>query len=200
MGREGMEPGFGVYGDEAKGPCTAPTFDHQMRPPPTKGLRTAPTRAYHPPFRQRSPALRIIISGNSTFVYQFDIATVYAEGQAVLLTRAEARALNRLRADHIQRNRSLMVKRAEQESPDGLLLRSQLDELQSNLAEYDAQYEFSDPEDEPERLGSIEQAKAQLRCEMGLGDDPVDEAGLEAEARRRLLARRKISERALQEL
>ena len=124
-------------------------------------------------------SINIIVS-----YYQFSISAPYQPGPHTL-TVGEASALNALRADHLRKIASRRV--ADLTEPNRLLSPSQLSSIQFTLAECEDIFEFK-----PRRLDdSNRKSLLQQEREAVLNEKHPKSANrdLEAEARRRLLAR-----------
>lgn len=70
----------------------------------------------------------------------FDVSAPYAEGHTV--TEAEAKALNQVRAENIRNNMAKQVKAAKEQHGEELPS-NVLNDLASQIAEYDRDYEFT---------------------------------------------------------
>ena len=122
------------------------------------------------------PVMNIIVS-----YYQFSISAPYQPGPHTL-TVGEASALNALRADHLRKIASRRV--ADLTEPNRLLSPSQLSSIQFTLAECEDIFEFKPRRlDDPNRKSLLQQEREAVSNEKSANRD------LEAEARRRLLAR-----------
>lgn len=102
--------------------------------------------------------------------YTFQLSAPFVEG--TVLTKAEAQALNDLRAENIQNNIRRMISDATARLPEGELLpQAELDELQSKLTQYDLSYQFVEKHQPRPRIGDIEaeaRAVAKERAEAEL--------------------------------
>lgn len=141
--------------------------------------------------------MQIFISGPSGWLYSFNVTERYAAGQALLLSRAEARVLNQLRGENVAKNKSRLVRRLELEEPDGLLTEGLLAEVQREVEDYDGRYAFSETIEPIQRQGDLEREAGEAAKVLGL---TPEHPNCRAEARRRLLATRGLAKKALEAL
>lgn len=134
----------------------------------------------------------IFFTSLSGLVYQFSIQDRYQAGQAIVLSRGEARALNLMRADNVTRNKSRLVKKHEPE--DGIISDQDLQVIQQELDAYDGRYQFSENGQDNQRMGDIEREAIEASKVLGL---PPENQACREMARKRLLAKRGIARRAL---
>lgn len=148
--------------------------------------------------------------------YTFILTEPWAEGQ--VLDSATAKVLNDLRGENIGNNLRRMVKDAQARAGHGELIAQEvLDQLQTDIAQYDAEYQFKlkpsgaklgDIEAEcrvvaaervqvASRFNGVELTEEELEAQIDLN------AGLPTvveEARARVLARRRTSAETLADL
>lgn len=149
--------------------------------------------------------------------YSFTLSSPFTEGS--VLTKAEAQALNALRAENIRNNTS---KRVEQElaklPPGELLSPAQLESLQGVIAQYDRNYKFPLRHVARPRKGELEEMAedvARERVEQQCRQQGVTLAEpeltarvaefaalpvVQEEARRRLRERTTVAAASLEEL
>lgn len=153
--------------------------------------------------------------------YVFSVREPFSEG--TIITKAEAQALNALRAENIRNNMAKKVADAAL-PPDAvkprLLSEIDLVDLQQQITEYDLKYTFPLRGDKKDPVGLVEleiELLAKDRVEAQMRQDPTSlvwsrfkydkaleqaqaDAGLQGEARRRVAARQQAAAKALQEL
>lgn len=150
--------------------------------------------------------------------YIFQVRDPYTEG--TIITKAEAQALNALRAENIRNNVSKLVADATGKA-DGttrLLAEEDLQELQGKITEYDLKYSFPLRAEKKDPVGMIEMevealAKEAVEANIRQNGQPADrfaydrlvqqalsDPGIQAEARRRVGARQEQARKALEEL
>lgn len=183
-------------------------------------LAPAPTESYHSPMDHRGggptqPQRTMQISIKQ---HAFSVRTVYAEGTQ--LTKAEAQALNGLRAENIRNNVFKIVQEALGAVEPGQVLPAAVhQELQDRITEYDLRYQFplrhdargaSSPIEAEALAVATERVEAAIRqaeiavvsrqvydelLAKALADDAV-----QAEARRRVTLANAAAAKALEDL
>lgn len=124
--------------------------------------------------------------------YSFDLTEPFAEGS--LLTKGEAQAMNRLRAENISNNLRPLVTDAIAGLPEGELISAPLlVEIQSKLTNYDLSYQFLEQHQPRARVGDIEaeawqlaaaRVDSQIRESGGLPEETPGREALIAEMER----------------
>lgn len=176
---------------------TTPTIDHQCPRKATIPIDRHLPPCYTYPVEGNPNSMQIFISGPSGRLYEFAITEKYKAGQTLLLSRAEARVLNQLRAENVAKNKSRLVRRLELEQEDGLLTDPQLAKVQKEIDDYDGRYSFSESIEPQARQGDIEREAIVAAKILNLAPDHPN---CRHEARRRLLATRGLAKKALEAL
>lgn len=137
--------------------------------------------------------------------YTFRLSEPFQPG--TVITKAEAQALNDLRAENIQNNFRKLVNAATAGlPPEHLLEQDAIRQLQEKLTEYDVGYQFLEKPGTRARLGDIEaearviaKGREESATETRLSELAETEEVLE-EARKRVMARRRALSGGLADL
>lgn len=149
--------------------------------------------------------------------YSFELSDPFAEG--TVLTRAEAQALNALRAENIRNNMARAVEKETAKLLDGQLLSPEaLAALQETISTYDRNYQFPSRHQPRPRKGELdlvteEVARERVEAQARQDGTALNEATLVArtvefcllpavqeEARRRLAERQSVAMGSLEDL
>lgn len=149
--------------------------------------------------------------------HAFSVRSPYSEGTQ--LTKAEAQALNALRAENIRNNMAKAVVAALALAPDGqVLTAAEHRELQERITEYDLGYQFplrhearggQDPIAAELQVVATELAETEMRLSGGtwsreryneVVEHYMSKASVQVEARRRVALANQAAAKALQDL
>lgn len=149
--------------------------------------------------------------------YSFSLTAPYAEGS--ILNKADAQALNSLRAENIGKNLRKMIADKTAHLPEGgLLSQHEIDQIQLIITQYDQGYRFVERHEAKAKIGSIEAMARQLAQESAeeqarlsnreLSQDELEQGiaelivleSIQVEARRRVAERQRIATAGIEEL
>lgn len=137
--------------------------------------------------------------------YSFSATAPYTEGHQ--LTAAEAKALNKLRADAIQENMRKSFAAAASNCPDGILPSAVIAEIQQTIDSYDSKFQFRATQEPRRKLDSLTLQAIQIATAQAPDGASPEEIEVLAttidvltEARQRLEIQQRVSASSLEDL